>query len=206
MHALIRRKALPQRALSIVFALVVVGGLTGCSSFREAIGAGKSPPDEFAVVTKAPLVVPPDFALRPPEPGAPRPQEMTPAAAAHQTVFGLPPAPPTPAPGTSQGEVILLAMAGADRADADIRKIIESETLALEAKDKGFADRILFWKGETDSVVDAEAEAQRLRETEASGATGGIPSPHDMEAAETPKAETRQQGGIRGWLQKISPF
>ena len=30
-------------------------------------------PDEFAVQRQAPLVVPPDFALTPPQPGAPRP-------------------------------------------------------------------------------------------------------------------------------------
>lgn len=206
MLGLIGRKASLKQALSVVTALVVAGGLSACSSFREAIGAGKSPPDEFAVVTKAPLVVPPDFALRPPEPGAPRPQEMTPAAAAHQTVFGLPPAPPTPSAGTSKGEVMLLAMAGADRADADIRKVIEAETLALEAKDKGFADRILFWRGEANSVVDAEAEAQRIRESEAAGATGGIPSSEATATGEKPKAEARQRGGLRGWLQEILPF
>ena len=33
-------------------------------------------PDEFAVTRQAPLVVPPDFALSPPNPGAPRPQDV----------------------------------------------------------------------------------------------------------------------------------
>jgi hypothetical protein len=33
----------------------------------------KRAPDEFAVVKRAPLIVPPDFDLRPPDPGAPRP-------------------------------------------------------------------------------------------------------------------------------------
>ena len=33
----------------------------------------KRAPDEFAVVRRAPLIVPPDFDLRPPDPGAPRP-------------------------------------------------------------------------------------------------------------------------------------
>lgn len=34
---------------------------------------GKRAPDEFAVVKRAPLIVPPDYDLRPPDPGAPRP-------------------------------------------------------------------------------------------------------------------------------------
>jgi len=33
--------------------------------------------DEFAVVTKAPLIMPPDYNLRPPRPGAARPQEQS---------------------------------------------------------------------------------------------------------------------------------
>ncbi len=34
-------------------------------------------PDEFAVESRAPLTIPPDFDLRPPQPGAPRPQEKS---------------------------------------------------------------------------------------------------------------------------------
>jgi hypothetical protein len=193
----------------------LLGGLTACSSLRDALGASKTPPDEFAVVTKAPLVIPPEFALRPPEPGAPRPQEATPQAAAQQTVFGLPAAPPAPSPGTSEGEVILLAMAGADRADPNIRNLIESETLALDEKGEGFADRVLFWKqgDESAKTVDASAEAQRIRENEATGAPltqGETPKSEASESAgtevEQPKAEAPDRGGFRKWLHEILPF
>ena len=45
--------------------------LAGCSgSVQESLGLGKRQPDEFQVVRRAPLVLPPDFNLRPPEPGA----------------------------------------------------------------------------------------------------------------------------------------
>lgn len=59
----------------------------GCSTFTQAMGGGKNSPDEFAVVTKAPLVIPPDFSLRPPKPGAARPQERNVADAARDAVF-----------------------------------------------------------------------------------------------------------------------
>ena len=39
--------------------------LSACSDFRRAIGTEKSSPDEFAVVVRAPLSLPPDFTLRP---------------------------------------------------------------------------------------------------------------------------------------------
>jgi hypothetical protein len=47
-------------------------------------------PDEFAVQRQAPLVVPPDFSLTPPAPGAPRPSEGTAAEQALDALFGGP--------------------------------------------------------------------------------------------------------------------
>jgi len=53
----------------VATALVAAAGLAGCQSTQKALGMSKVTPDEFRVVTKAPLVVPPDYALRPPAPG-----------------------------------------------------------------------------------------------------------------------------------------
>lgn len=47
-------------------------------------------PDEFAVQRQAPLVVPPDFNLVPPAPGAPRPSEGSAAGQALDALFGGP--------------------------------------------------------------------------------------------------------------------
>ena len=47
-------------------------------------------PDEFAVQRQAPLVVPPDFTLTPPAPGAPRPAQGTAAEQALEALFGGP--------------------------------------------------------------------------------------------------------------------
>ena len=47
-------------------------------------------PDEFAVQRQAPLVVPPDFNLTPPAPGAPRPATEGAAAQALDALFGGP--------------------------------------------------------------------------------------------------------------------
>ena len=51
---------------------------------------GRERPDEFAVQRQAPLVIPPDFALVPPVPGAPRPAEGTAAQQALDALFGGP--------------------------------------------------------------------------------------------------------------------
>ena len=60
--------------------------LAGCSDFRRAIGMDKVGPDEFAVESRAPLTIPPDYDLRPPQPGATRPQETTAADKARSQV------------------------------------------------------------------------------------------------------------------------
>ena len=60
--------------------------LAGCSDFRRAIGMDKVGPDEFAVESRAPLTIPPDYDLRPPQPGASRPQETTAAEKARKAI------------------------------------------------------------------------------------------------------------------------
>lgn len=69
--------------------------LTGASAMLAACGGGggvfnRERPDEFAVQRQAPLVVPPDFTLTPPAPGAPRPSEGTAAEQALDALFGGP--------------------------------------------------------------------------------------------------------------------
>ena len=60
--------------------------LSGCSSLRQAIGMDRTAPDEFAVESRAPLTIPPDFNLRPPQPGATRPDEVTAAQRAQKVI------------------------------------------------------------------------------------------------------------------------
>jgi hypothetical protein len=68
--------------------------LTGCSGFKQAVGLSPQAPDEFAVESRAPLTVPPEFDLRPPAPGAPRPQDGNPAAKAQQAINAAGPGKP----------------------------------------------------------------------------------------------------------------
>jgi hypothetical protein len=75
------------------FAPVIL--LAGASVMLAACGAGggvfnRDRPDEFAVQRQAPLVVPPDFTLTPPAPGAPRPSEGTASEQALEALFGGP--------------------------------------------------------------------------------------------------------------------
>lgn len=67
--------------------------VSGCAMLAACGGGGifnRDRPDEFAVQRQAPLVVPPDFSLTPPAPGAPRPTEGTASEQALEALFGGP--------------------------------------------------------------------------------------------------------------------
>jgi hypothetical protein len=71
-------------AVSAMLCLFGAGLLSGCENFKRDIGLEPTMPDEFAVESRAPLTIPPDFDLRPPRPGTPRPQEKTAAQEARK--------------------------------------------------------------------------------------------------------------------------
>jgi len=73
------RKSLPLAVLTLA--------LAGCGTTGMF---DRDRPDEFAVSRQAPLVIPPDFALTPPNPGAPRPQANDASQQALDALFGGP--------------------------------------------------------------------------------------------------------------------
>jgi hypothetical protein len=75
--------------------------LAACGDVKKLMGIEKTSPDEFAVESRAPLTIPPDFDLRPPAPGAGRPQEASAASKAKNAIDNAGPGDPgKQAPGT----------------------------------------------------------------------------------------------------------
>jgi hypothetical protein len=143
--------------VAAVAVLMAGASLVGCTSTQQALGMTKVVPDEFRVVSKAPLVVPPDYSLRPPSPGEPRPQELQPESQARVAILGA-----RAAEQRSDGEKMLVARAGADKADPLIRYVVDDEFGNVAHKDKSFADRVMFWrkdKAEATGVSAASASA-----------------------------------------------
>ncbi len=172
----------PILSISAVAALALAA--SGCTSgMRRALGVEKVAPDEFKVVTQAPLVIPPDFNLRPPEPGEVRPQDLAPSAAARSALLG--PEFSTP---MSEGEKGLVTKAAASSGgiEPDVRKTVDLEGGDLSRKSESFSNKILFWRkdkpqeaaptsGPSDPL-NSKSEADRLAEAQAaSTATGGKP-------------------------------
>lgn len=104
--------------------------LTACGSSGLA---NRNRPDEFAVARQAPLVIPPDFALVPPQPGAPRPQDRSPSNQALDALFGG-------SAQRSQSEAAAINAAGSSAAaDTGIRSGVGSPS--TNVVDKGSTTR-----------------------------------------------------------------
>jgi hypothetical protein len=172
-----------------VLALPLAAG--GCSNARDVLGLSKKSPDEFSVVTKAPLVMPPAFGLRPPEPGAARPNEQAPRDRAAAALGGGPVS-GQPAGPRSPGEAALLQQARATNVDPDIRRKVNDEFTQLAERDSRLVDRLIFWQAEArpGTPLDPTKEAQRLRENAATG--------KPLTAGEVPLIKRRERGPLEG--------
>ena len=150
-------------------AVLAAAALSGCGEARQAFGLDRATPDEFAVVPRAPLTLPPDYALRPPAPGAPRPQEDSMRVVARRTIIGGTEVAPEIA--TGGGEQVLLQQAGADQAMPDIRQVVERESADLLLAEESFVNQLLNWQEDRTlgRIVDAQAEAERLAANTAVG-------------------------------------
>ena len=187
--------------LQALFGLIIgTIGLGGCENAKETIGLAKQAPDEFAVVTRAPLNIPPKFDLRPPKPGTKRPQKVTPTIKARtillrknslrektdKKIAAI-------ASGKfSNGEIAVLQLAGALDADSSIRQIVNKESSVLAEVGDGMLRKVIFWQNKEKSgvLVDAEKEAKRLRQVAAEG--------EPITKGETPVIIRKKKGLLEG--------
>lgn len=183
------------RLLKLVLATALLAALGACSGLRDTLGLNKKAPDEFSVVTKAPLTLPPDYSLRPPAPGSPPLQETQPRQAAESALTGTSPQAANAArpAGRSSGETAFLRQANAADVNPNIRQVVNAEFSQLSERDRSFVDRLLFWQKapEPGQVIDAKKESDRLHQN---AATGQPPT-----AGDTPVIERKK----RGWLEGI---
>lgn len=151
--------------------------LAACSGseVRDTLGINRSAPDEFKVVSRPPLSVPPDFELRPPVSGGDVVDKSATEQKAKSLILGTQqPASADAVNNTaSAGESQLLNRAGAAQADPAIREQIQKDRAVdtETAEDqKSMLENLVGSKSEAgDSTVDPAAEAARIKANKASG-------------------------------------
>ena len=176
----------PRPSRGLVLLVLAALTLAACGdSTKRVLGLQRTPPDEFAVVPRAPLSQPPDFKLRPPRPGAEDLTTVSTREQARQAVFrgddeertargnagpATRAAPRTDVASATPGESAFLSRAGALETDPLIRSQIDRETSVLIDENQNFIRKLLGLKQDpVDGVVDAPSEARRLRENQALG-------------------------------------
>jgi hypothetical protein len=169
------------RTTAVLTLAVSALALGACTNIQQSIGLSKVTPDEFLTVATAPLTVPPEYGLRPPAPGQPRPQELAPESAARQILLGQ-----RQSVTRSPGEQILVAQAGGDRADPLARYVVDDEFGDLTHKEESWANRIMFWRREdpatqvatttqtAEGAVTIDAASEYARMQELTGGRNGI--------------------------------
>ncbi len=178
--------AFKRNFFSVFVPLTFVCVLSACGeSTKEQLGLGRQVPDEFLVVKRAPLTLPPDYSLRPPAPGAVRPQEKRSDVMARETLLGESRFQKEKDGSFEQDEMSFLKELGVDNASPDIRDIVNREAAQSQVREKPVAERLLGISLGTSKpagvAVDAPAEARRIQENIIKG--------QDITEGETPALE-----------------
>lgn len=185
--------------------------LSACTGneVRQSLGMKRNNPDEFQVVSRPPLSVPPVYHLRPPSdepiaqvPASERAEALVvegrelsrfrrPEDREYQTSETAVTPVTTNALGT-QAESVLLQNAGVTAANPQIRTVLDSETrenAPVPQEKRSLTDKLKrgwFVKDEGESVVDAAKEQQRISENKAAD--------RPLTEGETPVVDTKDKG------------
>lgn len=165
--------------------LLTLTACGGSDNIRHTLGLERNAPDEFKVVSRPPLSLPPDYALRPPRAGEqghnaiPAAQKARAAATGQQSYQQLTTATansPTAVRAVSShalasdGERSLLSKIGAEHAAPNIREALYQDHQTLkDEQEESWLGSLTGKKDE--ALVDAAAEAERIREKQQAGET-----------------------------------
>ena len=124
--------------LSLIF-IFNLSLLSGCGSeLSDVLGTNKLTPDEFTILTKPPLIVPPEYNLRPPAEGEIRPNAQQPNRQLQSILFGQ-----NKTDDFSSSEISL--MTGSDVAEAipNIKEVLDSEMRDVEEVSPNLESQVL---------------------------------------------------------------
>lgn len=175
--------------IGLVSTLMGVALLAGCQDVKEMVGLVPDAPNEFEVVKKRPLSMPPDFHLLPPEVHTVNRADEQPRDVAKQALVGtpaqnpeevtsedndMPSAPLIPMAPTSQSPVLAAARTQGETgllakvsvpADENIRRVIEVEH--AEENEGTLGEKIFTWQKENrlkKHEIDPHAERVALED------------------------------------------
>ena len=142
---------------------LAVLALVSCQgTVQDRFGLSKRAPDEFQVIRRAPLVIPPDYNLRPPGDGSDAPSVATPSQEARELLTGEP---QITIEEQSPVETALLELTPVEAMPGIRERILEESTELVQLDEDRFLFILDFQRSglqSTPSVVDPIEESQRL--------------------------------------------
>lgn len=160
-------------ALLTMLTLTAALGLGGCGgsgqTIGQALGYGQKGPDEMVVIKRPPLVLPPDYNLRPPRPGEQRADIANAGERARRMLLGQAPAAgATDESAPSAGQTVLLGRTNRIERNLDALTDSRSENRV----DGALLRRLLTWRPPSDAKS-AGAGERALLDQAADAAAGG---------------------------------
>ena len=176
-----------------IIAGIICSFVSACGGdVKESLGLNRNAPDEFKVISKPPLSIPPNFSLRPPRDKKNGVSQSTtvPEDARKLLVTSGDAniSKKIKRKGVTQGESSFLSKAGTANANPDIKRLIH-EDQNPQASEDSFMKKLLKEDEEKkgpDSVVDAVKESDRIKEN--------IRNDRPVTDGETPTLDTGNQG------------
>ncbi|MDX2073290.1 MAG: DUF3035 domain-containing protein [Alphaproteobacteria bacterium] len=156
----------------------------GETTVKETLGIDRRAPDEFRVVSRPPLSVPPQFDLRPPGINGVDVQSGTrdraqslvlgndPGATAADTrVMSVSSAPAGASAASTPAESGFLQKAGASQADPNVKKDLAEKKIneGIEKEESSWWDKVTVLPENKEPVVKADAEADRIKKNQEEG-------------------------------------
>lgn len=136
--------------------------ISGCSSFDTAIGKTKKAPDEFQVVVRPPLTLPPNFTLRPGDETAETDTANSQVVASIKTDAVSVSDQVLTSSRISDGS-IFDAVLGTDKRLPSIRDLVDEETLGIQIDRRLPTDILFGGKPNVGPNLNATKEAIRIR-------------------------------------------
>jgi apolipoprotein N-acyltransferase len=171
--------------------MLLIVGACGDTTVREELGLVRVPPDEFRVVARAPLTVPKEFFLYPPEEAIERNEGQNGGNAVKKAIFGdnanddyLSHYQNENAPATnvetavenvgaselpSNAEASLLQKMNVKAQSTDIRKILREDNDETAAKEDNLLEQLKQPIQTSEPVVDPSKEQERLQKNKKTG-------------------------------------
>jgi len=145
----------------VIFITAISLIMTGCSINKQSMGLGRQSPDEFMVMKRSPLTLPPEYNLVPPGSKVSISKEINPEEEAQKAILGA----PIKTEEIKNEDYDFLKSINATKVNPKIRETVNEESENDPTQNKYLINSLMFGSKKDNSViVNNVKEAKRIKE------------------------------------------